>query len=481
MTFPQNLSVIKQWKQTFLDSKSQSFCGAKWYWATIWLWRGWTASCHHNPPHKIDQQAIVDYPSALHNTPKKINERGMMQRGERPMDCQYCWVVEDMHKDAIPDRVIYSKDIDQDKLQTAFESESQTHVTPTYIELGFDSTCNLACSYCCPDISTSWMRDIKKNGPYQNITTDERNHYTMAGSDGDNYSYGDYNPYTEAFFKWWETDLHQSLKNMHITGGEPMMSGHFWKFLDWLEANPERPVPTIAIQTNLAYDSDTLNKFLTKIANTKAKIRISTSAESTGSKAQYVRDGLNWDQWCKNIDTLINHRHIIQHVTIMSTISAVSLNGFVEFLSWLVEKKRQTGRSYFGLYVSYVRWPTFQNVIVLPMEKRKQHSAELQSFFDSNFTWFTPNEQNYISRLIKYLVEIEVPHRGSIINDGNAKFTDASVGNDVAAMTKDFKSFFVQYDQRRNKNFGATFPDLKQWYDSVQLNDQVVVEPKALK
>jgi len=466
MTFPANLSVIKQWKERVLDTKSESFCGAKWYHSSIWLWRGWTASCHHNPPHQINQLEIAQTPSALHNTPKKINERAMMQRGERPLDCQYCWAVQDIDPELVTDRVIYSKPMAEKNLQSAFENSPDTHVNPTYLELGFDSTCNLACSYCCPDISSSWMRDIKQNGVYQNIVTDERNHYTLAGSDGDNYSYGEENPYTEAFFKWWETDLHRSLKNIHITGGEPLMSGHFWKFLDWLEKNPNKSNAGISIQTNLAYDSNTLNKFFNKISNIKSNISISTSAESVGSKAEYVRDGLNWDQWCCNIDTLIDNKRI-RRVVMMSTISALSLNGFVEFLTWLVEKKKQTSRTYFNLYISYVRWPTFQNVLVLPIEKRKQHSAELQNFLDANYQWFSVVEQNFISRLISYLVEIQVPHRGSIISDGTLEFNDHSFDHNVSAMEKDFKSFFSQYDQRRNKNFTATFSDLREWYDSI--------------
>jgi molybdenum cofactor biosynthesis enzyme MoaA len=32
------------------------------------------------------------------------------------------------------------------------------------------------------------------------------------------------NPYVEAFFKWWESDLHKTLEELRITGGEPMMS-----------------------------------------------------------------------------------------------------------------------------------------------------------------------------------------------------------------------------------------------------------------
>ena len=468
MTFPADLSKIKIWKEQTLDSKSKSFCGAKWYHSSIWLWRGWTASCHHNPPHQIDQTEIAQTPSALHNTSKKINERAMMQRGEKPLDCQYCWAIENIDSDMLADRVWYSKNMPDRSLQSAFDDLPETHVNPMYLELGFDSTCNLACSYCCPDISSSWMRDIKQNGMYQNIVTDEREHYTRDGSVGNNYSYGEKNPYTDAFFKWWETDLHRSLKNIHITGGEPLMSGHFWKFLDWLEQNPNKSHASISIQTNLAYDTDTLNRLLDKISKIKLNFTISTSAESFGPKAEYVRDGLAWDQWCKNIDTLKANK-LVKRIEIFSTISAVSLNGFVEFLTWLVEQKKRMGKYYFELYISYVRWPTFQNVMVLPAGIKKQHSNELQQFLDNNQQWFSDREQNFINRLISYLVEVQSPHQGSVISNGTLDFDNQQFAHDIVSMQKDFKSFFSQYDQRRNKKFTATFPNLAEWYDSIQV------------
>ena len=47
-----------EFKKQKLDTKSASFCAAKWYNATIWLGSGMTTSCHHPLPHKIDLEAI---------------------------------------------------------------------------------------------------------------------------------------------------------------------------------------------------------------------------------------------------------------------------------------------------------------------------------------------------------------------------------------------------------------------------------------
>ena len=94
-----------EYKRRVIDIKSDSFCGAKWYNATIWLGSGQTTSCHHPLPHQVSIKEVTTNPKALHNTPKKKAERAQMQTGERPAGCEYCWKIEDIGRDNISDRV----------------------------------------------------------------------------------------------------------------------------------------------------------------------------------------------------------------------------------------------------------------------------------------------------------------------------------------------------------------------------------------
>ena len=90
-----------EFKKQVLDTKSASFCAAKWYNATIWLGSGQTTSCHHPPAHAIDSEAIKTRPSAIHNTLQKKKDRAQMLAGERPPGCEYCWKIEDIGRDAM--------------------------------------------------------------------------------------------------------------------------------------------------------------------------------------------------------------------------------------------------------------------------------------------------------------------------------------------------------------------------------------------
>ena len=99
--------IAKKHNESYLDYRgrvvdkiSPSFCGAKWYNATIWLGNGTTASCHHPPAHKIPLEEVAMSHKAIHNTQYKKLIRKQMLEGERPKECEYCWKIEDMEKDA---------------------------------------------------------------------------------------------------------------------------------------------------------------------------------------------------------------------------------------------------------------------------------------------------------------------------------------------------------------------------------------------
>jgi len=254
-----------EFRRQVLDTKSASFCAAKWYNATIWLGSGQTTSCHHPPAHAIDAEAIKDNPKVIHNTPQKKLDRAMMQDGERPSGCEYCWKIEDMGRNAISDRVYKSKIYPIKSLDEAYNTPWTEDVNLRTLEIAFDRTCQFACSYCNPAFSSTWVNDIKRNGPYERLVSDGRGHFTHSHDSAQLYRFGETNPYVEAFFRWWESDLHQTLQELRITGGEPLMSGDTWKLIEWFKANQGRSQTRLAINSNLGMDRLKLFEFIEKV------------------------------------------------------------------------------------------------------------------------------------------------------------------------------------------------------------------------
>jgi organic radical activating enzyme len=441
-----------EFRQKVLDPISASFCGAKWYNATIWLGSGQTTSCHHPPAHAIDAEFTTN-PKAIHNTAQKKEDRRMMQVGERPRGCEYCWKIEDMGRDAVSDRVYKSRIYKIEDLNHAATLPPETDVDLRTLEISFDRTCQFACSYCNPAFSSTWVNDIKRNGPYTGLVSDGRNHFTHAHDASQLYRYGETNPYVEAFFSWWESDLHRTLDELRITGGEPLMSGYTWKLIDWFRDNPGRSHTRLAINSNLGMEFDVIQRMLDSCDG--IELDIYTSMESIGPHAEYIRDGLNYTEWTMNMERIMRSKKL-RALHVMCTINALCLESLPEFLTYLMLWKQDFGADFPNFTLNILRFPSFQSPLVLPNNIRMHHRDRLQSWLDrwENNINLQPHERNHVQRLIDYLDVVKTPHSDAF---------------DMPKLHNDFKKFYQQYDQRRDKNFRLTFPGLADWHDTISI------------
>lgn len=439
-----------EFRQQILDTKSSSFCAAKWYNATIWLGSGQTTSCHHPPAHAIDVDDIKRNPSALHNTQRKKADREMMQKGERPSGCEYCWKIEDIGRDAISDRVYKSKIYPIEDLNHAFRTPASNNINLRTLEIAFDRTCQFACSYCNPAFSSTWVKDIRNNGAYQGLVSDGRNHFTHDHAASQLYKFGEQNPYVDAFFAWWESDLHQTLQELRITGGEPLMSGETWKLIDWFKNNPGRSHTQLAINSNLGAEVD-IDRLLDSIKG--LQVEIYTSMEAVGTQAEYIRDGLDYQAWCANVLKLLD-AGIVVHC--MCTINALCLDSLPKHLDQLIEWKKIYGRDYINFTLNILRFPSFQSALVLGESLRNQYKQDLIDWMGKHkgHSYLHEHEINHTQRLIDYLDVVKTPHSDAF---------------DMPKLLNDFYKFHAQYDQRRGKDFVQAFPNLKEWYDSIQV------------
>jgi organic radical activating enzyme len=441
-----------EFRQQVLDTKSNSFCAAKWYNATIWLGSGQTTSCHHPPAHAIDVEAIKTNPSAIHNTVEKKIDRLNMQSGNRPKGCEYCWKIEDMGVDAISDRVYKSKIYPIEALDAAYQTPHQDDVNLRTLEIAFDRTCQFACSYCNPAFSSTWVKDIRSNGPYERLVSDGRGHFTHAHDSSQLYRFGETNPYVEAFFEWWETDLHKTLQELRITGGEPLMSGETWKLIDWFKENKGRSKTRLAINSNLGMDRLKLLDFIERVKDI-SHLEIYTSMEATNTQAEYIRDGLDYDLWMHNVQELLEHNSI-KAVHCMCTINALCLDSLDHLLDQLVRLKKVYGRERVSFTLNILRFPSFQSPLVLPDHLKLYYRNRLidWSLKHQKEQYMHEHELNHLTRLIEYLDLVDTPHSETF---------------ELPKLHNDFGQFYAQYDQRRGKNFTETFPVLANWYNTL--------------
>ena len=406
------------------------FCLAKWYQVTIDLSRGYTHSCHHPERHKIPLEELKNDPSALHNTYYKMLQRKMMLEGKRPPECEYCWKIEDISKEHISDRYIKSTDDwAYDLLDHTLQSAWDKKVTPTYLEVIFSSECNLNCSYCMADVSSSIEREMLKFGPYPV----KSNQHRMPKEP----EIRENNPYIEAFWKWFP-DIANTLKVFRITGGEPLLSKNTFLVLDYLEHHPA-PNLELAVNTNLSYSSVQLQKFLSQVKVLLAKkaiksFNVFTSLDGFNDPATYIRKGLDLKKFMENI-SIISTSLPETDIILMCTYNILSISSFRDLLIWVNQLKKD--KINITLDISYLKDPEYLRANLATGPLKEIVHSDLQ--FMKDMKTFSDYEIKKFERIVSWV----------ITSEENAE---------TSLYRADFYSFITEFDQRFHSKFLSVFP-----------------------
>ena len=481
---PSNMNQMKD----LLDSKGPGFCLAKWTQVTMHLGTGLTHSCHHPTPHRIPLEEIQKNPGALHNTSFKKAQRKQMLNGERPKECDYCWRVEDSNTGSFSDRIYKSIDpYSFDDYDEIFQADGSENIFPRYVEVSFSNVCNFKCAYCGPNFSSKWVEEIKEHGPYllDNMRFNGgRDVVTQVKNKEDN-------PYTDAFWQWFP----KAKDNMHtfrITGGEPLLSKHTFKVIDQLIAEPN-PDLEFAINSNGNVPDKLWKKFVVKIKELQEKkcvknFTLFTSAEATGKQCEYIRDGMNWNQFKKNITYFLDNTPDTK-VTFMSAFNLLSATTFLGFLQYVLSVKREynscdiqywvkddtvvdlgkfssitnpqtarpTKKSFKRVYIDipYVRSPEFLDARNLTKQVVEDYLIPCLDFMITNCVYpgwnenlaFEPGEIDKLKRIVLDLI-IHVRYDDSL---------------EVKQNRKRFYQFVHEYKSRRGYDFNEVFPELKEF------------------
>ena len=437
---------LLQFRDGILNSKSASFCGAKWGNSTLWLGSGETSSCHLPPVHKIDPEQILLDPAKLHNTDHKIKMRQLMKDGHKPSECDYCWKIESMGTDYISDRVFKSLQFTPEEMQKWFDKPADARIIPPTLEVMFDRTCNFACSYCNANFSTTWERDIKKHGNYD-LETSGGGAFKHDGTVNNCYEKTE-NPYIKAFWEWWP-ELSKELRTLRVTGGEPLMSTDVWKLIDLFAE--EKYQFELGINTNLGAKKSIIDRLIERSHDIN-NLTLFTSMETTGTQAEYIRDGLNYESWCDNVERILGESNV-KRIVVMMTINAMCLFNITDFMDQVMIWKKKY-RNRISMSINFLRFPAFQSLTVLPDNLREKSHQQLSDWYQVNRD--DPNlmftEKSDIERLISYVDVIEAPH---------------SYDTDLEKNRSDFKKFYTQYSSRRNKPIDIFPEEFLQWFNTL--------------
>jgi organic radical activating enzyme len=434
-----------------LEEVSPTFCLAKWNQVSLHLSTGLTNSCYHPPLHKIDATQLESNPAALHNTAEKLNQRQQMLKGERPEGCSYCWKMEDAGE--MSDRHYRSGEpwAMQD-FEAIKQNPMTTSWTPRYVEVNFNHACNFKCSYCSPQFSTTWGKEIERYGEFP--TTPPHNapeHFMGRRRPIPN---REDNPYVDAFWKWWPT-LYKNLKHFRMTGGEPMMDHNTYKVFQYIIDHPKDDLH-LDITSNFC-PSDP--KLKTKYFNMLQKICLEekvehvmqfVSVDAYGKKAEYIRNGLDFNYMLDNVDEYLERipaRNSVTFIITYNNLSVTSLEDLLRDIKLLREKHSHTyQRVWFD--IPLLRQPAWQQITLLPESYQEIHKANIKYMQDysgaeEGFDGFKDFE---IQKMLRNLAVWK------------------SEKADLTQHKRNFYAFFTEHDRRRGTNFLNIFPEMEEFW-----------------
>jgi len=453
-----NKSVFLTGAENMRDLLGPSLCLAKWKQVSLHLPTGLNNSCYHPPLHQIDAAQVQHNPSALHNTEHKKQQRQIMLREERPSECSYCWTQEDLGN--LSDRHYRSGEPWAAKdYHSILESTGHEDVLPSYVEVNFNHACNLKCSYCSPQFSSTWDEEIQRHGAFPTVPLHNApEHFTGRNRP---IPAREQNPYVDAFWQWWP-ELYPELEHFRMTGGEPLMDRNTYRVFDYVLANPS-PRLHINVTSNFSVEDNLFEKYLDYVKQLTTNeprylehFMQYVSLDCMFERAEYGRHGMNFERVWENVNRFLNEVPTRSSLTFIITMNTLNITGFHEIMNAIYGLRMIYNKDYHRVWFDtpILRQPAWQNIQILP-ELYVDYLEEPWAFMMKNINenkenklhGFKDYELHRLQRVIDYMRE------GCKLDPEYVKMQQAN-----------FYRFFSEHDRRRGTDFLTTFPEMTEFW-----------------
>lgn len=186
--------------------------------------------------------------------------------------CSHCHTLEANQKfstDAVSNRIWYLKTLAPKDL-AVFDSPANFQLK--MLDLRWHNTCNFACVYCGPDLSSLWARELNAPQRINNQALEQSLDYIYK-------------------------NIH-SVEHVYLAGGEPLLIKENLVLLKKLhEVNPNIE---IRINTNLSVTNNEIYNLLKRFKN----VHWTVSVDGVEKEFEYVRYGGKWTTFLQNLTQL---------------------------------------------------------------------------------------------------------------------------------------------------------------------------------
>jgi organic radical activating enzyme len=442
------MSSAEQMKQDL----GPALCLAKWKQVSLHLPTGLNNSCYHPPLHQItfdDLQRL----GGIHNTAHKKQQRMMMIQGEKPTECQYCWNMENLGK--LSDRHYRSGEawasVDFEKIKNSIGTED--NVVPSYVEVNFNHACNLKCSYCSPQFSSSWGEEMERHGAFP--TSKPHNAPEHFVGNRKPIPVRESNPYVDAFWEWWPA-LYPQLEHFRMTGGEPLMDRNTYRVFDYVLEHPS-PKLHLNVTSNFSVEDVLFKKYISYVKrlctpDIEHFMQYVSLDSGVPAQAEYIRHGLDYNRMANNVEEFLRDIPYRNSLTFIITMNNLTVSGLPALLKWILELRKTYSTTYQRVWFDtpVLREPAWQSLQILP-ESYAQQLERARDYMLSNMV----TEANPLHGFKDYEVQ-RIERDVAWMREGQHK--------DNTTAKADFYRFFNEHDRRRGTDFSTAFPEMRSWW-----------------
>lgn len=357
------------------------------------------------------------------NHPQVIQSRRNLLNGIKDDACKSCWDMEDSGMESARQNwrgteLFYN---------SSYQSDSHSPFAER-LEIVLDDICNLECLYCGPLYSTKWQTR-------QGIVREKAD-----------------TRFEERFWKWFDSAA-GNLKWITISGGEPFLSTKLDGVLDriWDFYGPRESGPQVSIITNLSYPQQALECQLARLRqlSRRSAVVVEFSNESFGAKSEYIRWGLKWDEFSKNLNYVISAAPELYFAAQMA-MNSFCISSLSQYLEFLWETHSRTGVEIFPV-ANYVTDTPAYNPKILTEDFAEYLNAALDTVAK-----FAGLEGPAGEQWRKYEI---------FLNSIRETILEARSDESIAVSRAQFAKRVRWLDENRKSNFARVFPEYAEFYE----------------
>ncbi|WP_417336971.1 twitch domain-containing radical SAM protein [Halobacteriovorax marinus] len=357
------------------SKKEIKVCSSPWVSLAINVDKSFSLCCYTMSTIEIGNWNSISIKEAFNSNEMKEYRNSFLE-GKRIEACSGCYKSEDNKLQSKRDEFI-------ENYPLPLGNNDFSYSKLKHLEIFLSNKCNFNCRTCGSIYSSSWNKD--------NI---------ILGRDTHSYT-----PLTDSQLQEL-CEVSKHLSSIYIAGGEPLICKETYILLE--RFSKFNPNCQITINTNFSKLS--LNDFnLIDLSRTLHSLSLNISIDGIADKGEYIRNGLCFKSFKKNLDT-VSKTNI--KVTFLVTISIFNIYDLEDIFHFILEEQPVED---FEIVLNFVSEPCQQNIQILPEEIKSLIQANLYALC-MNYASI-PNYKKYIKSLIGVVEYLKRPSTDSNLNE----------------------------------------------------------------